>query len=438
MPGHSVGAVGCPARSLRSAFTATLGAVFWALLGKKLRARNRLQRILSLPAATNYRAWLVAQEMKWAGEISLLLAGKQTVAMVPRLGVMMDVRPGTQISRDSLRSLRDQVGPNWEFAQLSTENEISADGADLPTDRCKVIAVGPRASLGQRLQVGLEGLVADWVFVLRNGDQFALGALARIAEAARLHANADIIYGDHDMIDDRGRRHAPQFKPDWNLPLFYAHDYIGGVAAFRRDRALALGGFQSGPEGLEVEDLLLRMATASEAQVIHIPRILCHRQSAAEGQSSRPSAESRCQMLRAQFAKRHEKAQVELDRFGHARVIWTLPKPEPLVSLIIPTRDRIDLLRPCLESLRRTAYANLEILIVDNESRRKKTRSYLSGLSGDTRVRVLAHPGPFNFAAINNQAVRVGTRHNRWVHKQRCRGDRARMAVGTGLTCRAR
>ena len=262
------------------------------------------------------------------------------------------------------------------------------------------------ASLGQRLQVGLEAMVADWVFVLRNGDQLAHGALARIAEAARLHANADIIYGDHDMIDDRGHRHAPQFKPDWNLPLFYAHDYIGGVAAFRRDRALALGGFQSGPEGLEVEDLLLRMATASEAQVIHIPRILCHRRWAAEDKSFRPSAESRCQMLRAQFAKRHEKAQVELDRFGHARVIWTLPKPEPLVSLIIPTRDRIDLLRPCIESLRRTAYANLEILIVDNESRRKKTRSYLSGLSGDTRVRVLAHPGPFNFAAINNQAVR--------------------------------
>ena len=423
-------------RSLQFAFTATLVALFWALLGKKLRARNRMQRILSLPTGTNYPAWLAVQESKWAGEIPLLLQA-QADAMAPRLGVMMDVRPGTQISRDSLRSLRDQVGPNWEFAQLSTENEISADGADLPTDRCKVIAVGPRASLGQRLQVGLEDLVADWVFVLRNGDQFALGALARIAEAARLHNNADIIYGDHDMIDDRGRRHAPQFKPDWNLPLFYAHDYIGGVAAFRRDRALALGGFQSGPEGLEVEDLLLRMATASEAQVIHIPRILCHRQSAAEGQSSRPSAESRCQMLRAQFAKRHEKAQVELDRFGHARVIWTLPKPEPLVSLIIPTRDRIDLLRPCLESLRRTAYTNLEILIVDNESRRKKTRSYLSGLSGDTRVRVLAHPGPFNFAAINNQAVRVGARHNRWIHKQRCRGNRARMVVGTGLTCRA-
>ena len=106
--------------------------MFWALLGKKLRARNRLQRILSLPAATNYRAWLVAQEMKWAEEIPLLLAGKQTVAMVPRLGVMMDVRPGTQISDDSLRSLRDQVGPIWEFAQLRVESEIGADTAGSP------------------------------------------------------------------------------------------------------------------------------------------------------------------------------------------------------------------------------------------------------------------------------------------------------------------
>ena len=172
-------------RALRSNFTATLGAVFWALLGKKLRARNRLQRILSLPAATNYRAWLVAQEMKWAREISLLI-GKQAVAMGPRLGVMMDVRPGTQISGDSLRSLRDQVGPIWEFAQLRIESEIDTDTLDLPADRCKVVAVGPEAPLGQRLQMGLERMAAGWVFVLRNGDQLAHGALARIAEAARL------------------------------------------------------------------------------------------------------------------------------------------------------------------------------------------------------------------------------------------------------------
>ena len=226
--------------------------------------------------------------MKWTGEIPLLQQ-TQADAMTPRLGVMMDVLPGKQISPTSLRSLRDQVGSTWEFAQLRVESEIGADTVDLPADRCKVVAVGSEAPLGERLQMGLERMAADWVFVLRNGDQLAHGALARIAEAARLNANADIIYGDHDMMDERGRRHTPQFKPDWNLPSFHAHDYIGGVVAFRRDRALALGGFQSGPEGLEVENLLLRMATASEAHVVHIPRILCHRQSATEGQSPRPS-----------------------------------------------------------------------------------------------------------------------------------------------------
>ena len=87
-------------------------------------------------------------------------------------------------------------------------------------------------------------------------------------------------------------------------------------------------------------------------------------------------------------------------------MIWTLPDPPPLVSVIIPTRDRASLLaRSAWGVLARTDYHPLELLIVDNDSREAETAAVLADLAQDARVRVLHHPGGFNFAAINNHAV---------------------------------
>jgi GT2 family glycosyltransferase len=96
------------------------------------------------------------------------------------------------------------------------------------------------------------------------------------------------------------------------------------------------------------------------------------------------------------------------DAFGHLRIVRPAPQPAPLVSLIVLTRDRVGLLRSCIEGLRsKTAYTALEIIIMDNDSRYAKTQSYLRGLQADPRVKVVAAPGPFNFSALNNAAGRL-------------------------------
>ena len=91
---------------------------------------------------------------------------------------------------------------------------------------------------------------------------------------------------------------------------------------------------------------------------------------------------------------------------GH-RIAWSIPSPAPLVSVIVPTRDRADLLHRCADGvLHRTAYPAIELLVVDNDSAEPATHATLQSLAEDTRVRVLRHPGPFNYAALNNRAVR--------------------------------
>jgi GT2 family glycosyltransferase len=87
-----------------------------------------------------------------------------------------------------------------------------------------------------------------------------------------------------------------------------------------------------------------------------------------------------------------------------------LPDPAPRVSLIVPTRDRVELLRNCIDDLlHRTDYPDLEILIVDNASVEPETLAFFDTLAAEPRVRILRQDGPFNFSALNNHAVTQAT-----------------------------
>jgi len=76
------------------------------------------------------------------------------------------------------------------------------------------------------------------------------------------------------------------------------------------------------------------------------------------------------------------------------------------IDLIIPTRDALDVLKPCIDSiLNKTSHQNYRILIVDNDSQEPETLDYFKSLEQDERVEVLSYPGEFNYSAINNFAV---------------------------------
>ena len=103
---------------------------------------------------------------------------------------------------------------------------------------------------------------------------------------------------------------------------------------------------------------------------------------------------------------RRQPAAAEVSRPEAWRALWPLPAVPPLVSVIVPTRDRAGLLATCAEGvLHRTDYPALELLIVDNDSEEPATRDLFARLAQDPRVRILPAPGPFNYAALNNRAV---------------------------------
>ena len=100
-------------------------------------------------------------------------------------------------------------------------------------------------------------------------------------------------------------------------------------------------------------------------------------------------------------------AVVEAGKYPNTyRVMWNLPATAPKVSIIIPTRDRLDVLSQCVDSvLRLTDYPDYEIIIVDNDSTEQSTLDYFEQLNMQENVRILSYEGEFNYSAINNFAV---------------------------------
>ncbi len=193
---------------------------------------------------------------------------------------------------------------------------------------------------------------------------------------------------------------------------------IGHLGAYRRSLLERTGGFRGGPRESEAYDLALRaVAATSPDRIVHIPRVLYHRRQHSDDHSRRhASPEIRSEDNRravSEFLARASSGILpnlapSVPFWG--RVIYPVPQPAPLVSAVIPTRDHADMLaRTMAGLLDGTDYSSIEVLIIDNGSTEPAALALLDQLALDDHVTVLRRPGPFNFAALSNAAVREAT-----------------------------
>ncbi|MEK1938739.1 MAG: glycosyltransferase, partial [Pseudomonas sp.] len=249
---------------------------------------------------------------------------------------------------------------------------------------------------------------AEWLYLLPAGDRLEPHALALLIERA-MGAPAGCYYSDEDSVGEQGP-HAPIFKPDFNLDLLRSYPYTGRSLCVSREALEQLGGLRAQFEGLAVQDFQLRCVESFGLDSVgHIPEVLSH--------SEVPFA----QWLASEEVRRHSATLVSehLARLGvpHSmqegvlpgfnRVRYDYPE-QPLVSILVPTKDQLPLLQRCVESLlEKTAYTNYELLIIDNASETAEAKTWLAGIEqlNSEQIRVVRYPGPFNFSAINNAAA---------------------------------
>ena len=254
----------------------------------------------------------------------------------------------------------------------------------------------------------------DSIIPIMSGDRLAAHALDHLIPL--LEDGAAWAYGDCDCDGFAGERSAPWLKPVWDIDLFIGADVFSPGAIFAaRTLEQAIDSAQSAlhSSAMDWHTVLAGVALItdhSELTVIHLPKVIYHRHFS---RPTTPADALRCEVREAAMAWLvaclSTGASVEpVQGFpGLLRARWPLPKDLPKVSIIIPTRDQVKLLRTCVEGvLTGTDYPNLEIIIVDNDSSDPETLEYLEELK-ERRVVILAYPFSFNYAAINNRAVEI-------------------------------
>jgi GT2 family glycosyltransferase len=313
----------------------------------------------------------------------------------------------------TLATLARQLYPRWELCVAGRSDDAAALAAAAARERrIRLVDPTPFADTADALNAGLAAANGTFVALLSPGDHLADHALYEIATELARHPDAALLYTDEDRIDAQGQRSAPRFKTGWDPDLLLAYDYIGGLAVWRRDAIAAAGGWRAGLGGAASHDLALRVtATLPPDRIHHLPIVALHR-AGAEDPPLREGlfgadAEAARRVVREHLGPEARIEPAPLWPTAN-RVIWAVPAPAPLVSVIIPTRDRASLLAACAWGvLTRTDYSNIELLIVDNDSAEPSTADVLRDLAREPRVRVLRHPGAFNFSAINNHAASV-------------------------------
>ncbi len=252
----------------------------------------------------------------------------------------------------------------------------------------------------------------DILGFLDHDDELHPAALAEVAIYYSDHADCDIIYTDDDKIDVDGKRFAPQFKPDWSPVLLLSYMYLNHFLVVRRELFNRLGGCRIGFEGSQDFDFALRAAERAR-HIGHIPKVLYHWRvvpgsTAYSGDAKGQAFEAGRRAVSEALARRGVIAEVAQPRWAAEAKLGIFqprfPDEGPPVTLIIPTKNRLDLLQACLRSLKKTTYKVYRVLIIDNDSDEPETQAFLDAC-GHGVLRVSSPGERFNFAHLIKRGV---------------------------------
>jgi GT2 family glycosyltransferase len=368
-----------------------------------------------------YRRWarrydrLTPDDLRAIGEATARLAYR------PLISVLMPVYNTDQRwLKTAIQSVRDQLYPNWELCiadDASTSVKVGRILREYQAKdaRIKVEYRAVNGHISAASNSALQLATGEFIALADHDDVLPPHALLAVVHELNRHPDADIVYSDEDRLDESGRRYDPYFKPDFNVELFRGQNFISHLGVYRASAVRRAGGFREGFEGSQDYDLAWRIVEQSDpARIRHIPHVLYHWRaiagSAALGTREKVYAHGAARRaVEEHLARTGVPATCEpaMHATYHQRVRYALPQPAPHVTIVIPTRDRVDLLSRCLGSITaRSTYPSYDVVIVDNGSAEQETCAYFERLrSSDARVSILRIDEPFNFSRLNNQAA---------------------------------
>ncbi len=372
--------------------------------------------VLTLPNPRAYKTWYAHHCCK-AEELERQRRELQEWPETPLISLAIPCYNSPPHWLDALlASVHRQSYPDWECilvddASPRAEHLTVIERWRDQDSRFRLVKHERNQGVGGASQTGLEAAQGEYFAVVDHDDLLEPNALYEVAKVIR-QDHPDVVYSDEVLVRNNGRIIRCEFRPQFSYHFLLSHPYIVHLTAFRRDLLLQVGGFDQSLQVSQDYDLLLRVAAVTH-DFRHIPKVLyqwrIHPNSTGHQQMAKVTENSLAALnrhLRLAGLAEDEALAVEGLSFNFFRVRY---KIEPAtVSVIIPTRDRVDLLGMCVESLlgktRLPAGVKLELIVANNGSSQPDTLAYFAELEARGH-KVLDAPGAFNFSWINNLAA---------------------------------
>ena len=313
----------------------------------------------------------------------------------------------------AVKSVENQWYDNWELciADDKSTNEATINYLkSINNPKIKVKFLEENGNISKASNEAVKLSSGEYLSLLDNDDELTPNALYEMVKAIN-ETNSDFLYSDEDFINTKGECSNPHFKPDYSPDLLLMHNYITHLSCFKRELFDKVGGFDSKYDGSQDYDLFLRMSEQTN-NIHHIPKVLYHwrmlESSTSANSQAKPEAIQRSkELLEETLQRRGIKASVIPQEMDHYYRVKYEIKNNPLVSIIIPFKDKPELLDTCVKSLLKfTTYQNFEIIGVSNNSEEEATFALMKKLEKlDPRVKFYEYNEPFNYAKINNYAV---------------------------------
>lgn len=382
----------------------------------------RLRQIIELKIdeVTPYERWvennIITKDMIEGMEKEI-----KQYTYLPKISILMPVWNVEKVWLDkAIGSIKKQTYTNWELCiaeDCSTKEYIRPylEQLCLEDKRVKVYYRKENGNISKATNSAFEISTGEYILLMDNDDELEVNALYEIVKTLQKN-RAQIIYSDDDKIDEKGYRYDPQFKPDWSPELLLSFMYFSHLFCMTRELYAKVKGCRTGFEGCQDYDLALRVTELTD-DIVHISKVLYHWRSlegstALDGNAKPEAFERGIKAVQEALDRRKITGRVVRPDFAISNNLGIFsiefPNVGPKVSIVIPTKNHVDLVKRCVDSiLNKTTYTNYEIVIINNDSDEETTLSYLNEIRDIYKVLDIQNKdNKFSYSYINNEAVK--------------------------------
>lgn len=399
----------------RYGFFKTLGKVLKRLLHiKENRKTNQEQ----------YKIWMEKNEPK-AGELEFQRNFK--FEYKPKISIVVPMyNTDETFFEELIESLEKQTYSNWELCLVDGSEEKNENLKKYyeGKENIKYKFLNSNKGISENTNEAIKLATGDFIGFLDHDDILSQDCLYEVVKIINKIKNVDFIYSDEDKIDEQGERFEPYFKPDFSPETLECNNYITHFVVVKKDLLKKVGNLNSKFNGAQDFDFVLR-ATEKANKVCHISKVLyhwrVHKSSTANVADAKPYAyEAGIKVIEEHLKRTNKKGIVEFgqDVPGIYKIKFDI-KGNPKVSILIPNKDNVNLLKNCIESiLNLTTYTNYEINIIENNSIQDETFEYYSKISQNSKIKILDYNTGKVYDKFEREKININQNNDEKVDKK--------------------